>query len=41
LQGSGVPAWWSTAKDTLISSDDDLKRYKWVKSISEIPTEKD
>lgn len=41
LQGSSVPAWWATAKDTLITNDDDLKKYKWVKSISEIPTQKD
>lgn len=37
-----VPAWWSTATDTFIDpTSEDFKKYRWIKSLSEIPTEKD
>lgn len=37
-----VPAWWSTATDTFIDpTTEDFKKYRWIKSLSEIPTEKD
>ena len=37
-----VPTWWSTATDTFIDpTTEDFKKYRWVKSLSEIPTEKD
>lgn len=39
---AAIPAWYNTAKDTFISAAGDLsKNYRWIKSLSEIPTEAD
>ena len=37
-----IPSFWSTATDTFIDpTSEDFKKYRWIKSLSEIPTEKD
>ena len=35
-----VPSWWETAKTTVISNENDIKIYRWIKEASEIPLEK-
>ena len=35
---TAVPAWWATAKDTIISAAD-AKKYRWVNSPSECPSD--
>lgn len=35
--GSGVPAWWESAKDCIMS-EADAKKYMWIKNVSEVPT---
>lgn len=35
-----VPSWWQTATTTTITSTSDIEIYRWVKEVSEIPTEK-
>lgn len=35
-QGSSMPSFWETAKNTTLTGDDD-KNYKWIKSLAESP----
>lgn len=35
---SAVPAWWDTAKDTVLTNAE-AQRYRWIKSPSECPTD--
>lgn len=37
-----LPSWWSTAKDTFLNpAEADFKVYRWIKQLSELPTEPD
>lgn len=37
---TGVPGWWRTATDAVLSNADS-QRYAWIKSLGEIPVDKD